>query len=314
MRWILIFPLFLGLFLGGCAHVKRTVGKFSGEPPKKGVPEVPAHLMAQPAGGGGALARVSLDGGGEDVPTGVAGGPLPAGIPDDDEIAWTDPDNPEAPLEGMEASLASQGEHVGGWKTSYTEATRDAVRDGRPILIWFTDSKRSPLCKPLSTEVFSDPTFDSWALENLVRLRIDFNVSGKTEDEELRKKEYLATLKKRYKVSGLPTVLVMAPDGTVTGRYKGYRRGEGEFYWGRIKNATRTAVAQQEKWMASMEKKGYRVWKNRKGKQIFARLLRYRQGEMLLVEPNGKRLLAKEKQLSDDDRAWIQSELAKRAQ
>jgi hypothetical protein len=35
---------------------------------------------------------------------------------------------------------------------------------------------------------------------------------------------------------------------------------------------------------------------------------------MLLVEPRGKRLLAKEKQLSDDDRAWIQSEQAKRAQ
>ncbi|MDE0825765.1 MAG: thioredoxin family protein [Akkermansiaceae bacterium] len=277
---------------------------------------MPAHLMASPEGGGTTpLARVSLDGpGGGGFPTEVAAGPLPVGLPADEDIAWTDPDNPEAPLEGMEASLASQGEQVGGWETSYTEATRNAVRKGRPILIWFTDTKRSPLCKSLSAEVFSDPSFDAWAFENLVRLRIDFNVTGKSEDEELRKKAYLAKLKKRYKVSGLPMVLVMAPDGTVTGRYKGYRQGEGEFYWGRIKNATITAQRQQVAWMAAMKKKGYRVWKNRKGKQVFARLLRYSKGEMLLVEPRGKRLLAKEKQLSDDDRAWIQSERAKRAQ
>lgn len=314
MRWILIVPVFVGFAVVGCGHVKRAVNSLSGDAPSGGVPEVPAHLRAQSEGGGVTpLTRVSLDGEGG-FPTGVAGAPLPAGIPSDDEISWTDPDNPDAPLEGMEASLASQGDQVGGWEVSYTEATRRAVREGRPILIWFTDTKRSPMCKSLSAEVFSDPAFDAWAYEHLIRLRVDFNVTGKDEDEELRKKAYLAKLKKRYKVMGLPMVLVMAPDGTVTGRYKGYRRGEGEFYWGRIKNATITAEEQQVKWMASMKKKGYRVWKNRKGKQVFARLLRYRMGELLLVEPSGKRLLAKEKQLSDDDRAWIQSELAKRAQ
>lgn len=315
MRSFLILPALMSMVLIGCAHVKRATNTLTGKrPPSVGVPEVPAHLRAGPDGGGAPpLTRVTLDEEGVPVsPMNMAREGLMPGLPSEEDIRWTDPDNPDAPLEGLEETLAQAKGQSAGWEVSYTEATRRAVREGMPLLIWFTDTQRSPLCRSLSAEVFSAAAFEAFAQEHFVRLRIDFNVQGDDEDDRLRKKEYLATLKKRYKVNGLPTVLVMAPDGTVTGSYKGYSRGEGEFYFGRIRNATRTAEEQLVKWRASMEKKGYRVWKTRKDKQVFAKLLSYSKGKLIMVEPSGKRLEAKEKQLSDEDQEWIRAELAKR--
>lgn len=282
----------------------------------QGVPEVPPQFRRQdPA----ALTRVTLDGAppvGGAVDQGVV---FPTGVTPDEDIVWTDPDNPDAPLPGLEETLSSAGSQRGPWEVSHTEARRAAVRQGKPLLIWFTDTKRSPTCQTLSRELFSTPDFDAWANGNVVRLRLDYNVSGAgggyddKMDDRLRKKAYLESLKKRYNAGGFPTVLVMAPDGTVTGRYRGYRRGAPDFYWGRLKNAVRTAVEQQEDWLERMTKKGYRTWTDRKGRTLFAKLLRYYEsGEMILVEPDGRRLRAKEKSLSDADRRWIAGERAKR--
>ena len=200
------------------------------------------------------------------------------------------------------------------WLTDLDEAREIAAGEGKPMLVWFTSTMqgRSPLCRYLSAELFSTPDFESWAEEKLVRLRLDFNVKGDNEDEELRKKAYLEALKKRYKANGLPMVLVMAPDGTVTGRYKGYKRGGAAFYFGRLKSAVEAAERHQESWVKKMERKGYRTWTGRKGNKIFARLLRYLEGELLLVEPDGRKFRASEKNLSDEDRLWIASQKSKR--
>jgi hypothetical protein len=47
---------------------------------------------------------------------------------------------------------------------------------------------------------------------------------------------------------------------------------------------------------------------------VYAKLARYSGGEMILIEPDGKRLKALEKNLSGVDRAWIAAEKAKRGQ
>ena len=61
-----------------------------------------------------------------------------------------------------------------------------------------------------------------------------------------------------------------------------------------------------------MSKKGYRTWTDTKDRTLFARLLRYKDGEMILIEPDGRRLKAKESNLSEGDQQWIRSEQAKR--
>ena len=241
----------------------------------------------------------------------VPGGPPIGGFTPDEDIVWTDPDNPDAPLPDLEETLATV-KHRGPWMESYQNARKTAMRQGKPLLIWFTDTLRSPLCRVLSAELLSQQQFGSWAGENVVRLRLDFNVKDKNADDRLRKAEYLGTLKKRYKAKGLPTMLVMAPDGTVTGRYRGYKRGDPEFYWGRLKNAAAAAESHHTEWKSKMERQGYRDWQDRKGRRLFAKMIRYRKGEMILVEPDGRKALAKESKLSDGDRLWIANEKAKR--
>lgn len=298
------------LVLPSCSRIERLVT--GGPEPTRTLPEVPPEFrrgFAQSS----PTARVSVEGGGPAPGMGIpdAAAAAAMGFTPDDQIAWTDPDNPDAPLPGLEETLAAV-KKSGPWEMSYSAATKIAMREGKPLLVWFTDTQRSPLCKFLSAELFSTGEFDSWAREELVRLRLDFNVQGETEDEELRKKAYLESLKKRYKANGLPLVLVMAPDGTVTGRYRGYKRGEPDFYFGRIKSAVQVAAQHQEEWVKKMEREGYRRWTGKRGNTIFARLLRYREGELLLVEPDGRKFKAAEKNLSDEDRLWIQSQKAKR--
>lgn len=301
----------VAILLPGCSRVERMVK--GGPQPMTSLPEVPPELRSGYATQA-PVARVSVEDG-TALPEMGANGPGRAtstGLTPDEDIVWTDPDNPDAALPGLEETLAT-ATASGPWEVSYTVATKLAMREGKPLLIWFTDTLSSPLCKFLSAEVFSTPAFDSWAGEHMVRLRLDFNVKGENEDEELRKGDYLEALKKRYKANGLPLVLIMAPDGTVTGRYKGYKRGEPDFYFGRLKHAAEAAEKHQEKWLQDMEAKGYRTWTGRKGnKKIFAKLVRYHEDGLTLVEPDGRKFRAQETNLSDGDRLWLQAEKRKR--
>ena len=54
-----------------------------------------------------------------------------------------------------------------------------------------------------------------------------------------------------------------------------------------------------------MARRGYREWTDERGRKLFAKLSRYREGELILVEPDGKRILARESKLSAEDRTWI---------
>jgi len=124
------------------------------------------------------------------------------------------------------------------------EAQLDVVpREGKPVLVWFTDSQNSPGCKSLSADLFSKNEFDVWAKDRFVRLRIDSNTRQRdpqmsldevaTREATLREK--VRTLEKRYKVSGHPTVLILSPGGEVIGRYTGYRAGQVDYFWGLLK-------------------------------------------------------------------------------
>ncbi|MGE9266783.1 MAG: hypothetical protein ACQKBY_01700, partial [Verrucomicrobiales bacterium] len=139
------------------------------------------------------------------------------------------------------------------------------------------------------------------------------NLSG-SDDEALinRKLAYLENLKKQYKVMGLPAVFVLSPSGEVLAKYRGYQTGNGEFYWGRIKNTIIVSQKERERWRESMMAKGYREWRGNNGVTLLAKLVRYHKGDMLMVEPDGNRIRTSENQLSPDDQLWLANEKKKR--
>jgi hypothetical protein len=176
------------------------------------------------------------------------------------------------------------------------------------------------MCKILSAELFSDPEFGKWAEDELVRLRVDANVSvnepGLSLDEKITReaeiKDYVKRMKKRYRVLGHPSVLMLNPGGEVVERFRGYRRGDKDYFWGLIKQNTIAANVAIEGWRKSLEAKGYREWQGKGGRKVFAKLASYSKGTLILIEPGGERFRTREENLSKDDRKWIDEQKALR--
>ena len=102
----------LTVLLAGFLVVVTGCGRFQRIPEGqgRGLPEVPPQFRKQdPA----ALTRVTLEG---DPPAGGAvdqGVVFPTGVTPDEDIVWTDPDNPDAPLPGLEETLSESGNNRG---------------------------------------------------------------------------------------------------------------------------------------------------------------------------------------------------------
>jgi thioredoxin-related protein len=254
------------------------------------------------------------DASGTAIAPGGNAGPLPIQITPESDIVFTDPDNPDAGIPEIETIMAKPKR--GPWEESETIARQTAAREGKPILIWFTDSDRSPLCKAISAELFATNEFGKWADKNIVRLRVD--ASAKFDDTNLSLgdkitrqqeiKRYVQTLKKRYKVLGHPTILMLNASGEVLWKEAGYKRGQADYTWGLIKQATAATQHQYEGWRKKLESKGYRDWEGKNGRKAFAKLVSYSEGNMILVEPGGERFRTHESKLSKQDRAWIEDQ------
>jgi protein disulfide-isomerase len=259
------------------------------------------------------------DPGGDGVPVTPGGNaPTPSetlNITPEEDIVFTDPDNPEAGLPEL-STLLTAPKRRGPWEESEILAKQRAAREGKPLLIWFTDSASSPMCKALDQELFTNPDFERWASEKLIRLRIDANARGAKPtgpdqglDEKITReidiKQYVARLKKHYKVLGQPSLLLLNPSGEVVGRYRGYKRGQADFTWGLIKHGEAVSANAYKDWRSKLEKKGYREWQDRKDRKVFAKLTGYTNGTLTLIEPDGTRCRTHESKLSDKDQAWI---------
>ena len=228
----------------------------------------------------------------------------------DADLAWTDPDNPDAPIPDL-GETWSMVKSDKPWLESEPTAKRQAKTSGKPLLIWFNDSTIAA-SKTVSQELLEKGEFESWATEHTVRLVIDARPVGRNPDETTRRELYNRDLKKKYNARGYPTFMVLAPSGEVIGRYTGYRRGKDDFLWGQMKQGVAVAEEKQQAWKSSLEKKGYRDWSDGKGRSIFAKLVAYKDGQLVLAEPDGSRARTKEQNLCSADQEWIKKQKALR--
>lgn len=296
--WLLVFCV----ALGSCAKLGSGGKPEKKEPPNPfGPTGIPPQLRSKNADPGTPV---------------IAGGnvpakPLPLNVTPEEDIVYTDPDNPDAAIPELSTLLSSAKR--GPWENSETIAKLRSVREGKPLLIWFTDSASSPMCKALTQELFSTNEFGNWATDKLVRLRVDANVKiddpdldlGSSEDRRVSVKNYGLELRKRYKIMGYPSLILLSPSGEVVGRYRGYKRGGADFLWGQIKHGEAVSTEAYKGWRAGLEKKGYREWQDRRGRKVFARLTSYSKGALTFIEPDGTRSRTREETLSDQDQAWI---------
>lgn len=298
MRLMRILWLAMGCLCSSCGIMKKSPAK---EEKPFGPTGIPQQLRANPE---------------VDEPGGVNAAQVSVALarhPTAENIIWTDPDAMDKNIPELQKLLAGPKREV--WMKSETEAKRTAIREGKCVLIWFTDSARSPICKTLSSELFGTAEFGEWARDNTVRLIVDQSAlmaRGEKYDNEVTAAQYVEQMKKKYKALGAPTVIMLSPKGEVLSKYRGYKKGQGEFFWGQLKQGVNVGTDEYQSWMKKLEKQGYRRWESKQGQTLVARLVSYHKGEMVMVEPDGNRFRTKETSLSSEDQQWIVAEKKKR--
>jgi thioredoxin-related protein len=298
----------LCIALASCAKL-ANIGKNNDEPASPfGPTGIPPQLRARgPAGDGTPVTAPNSQ-------------PSNIELTPEEDIVFTDPDNPDADLPELANLLAAAPKRRGPWEESETIAKKRAAREGKPLLIWFTDTESSPMCKAINQELFTNPEFEEWADDKIIRLRVDANVRsnplvkdpsisvGEAMSREVDLNRYVTRLKKQYKVLGQPALRLLNPSGEVIGRYNGYKRGQSDYYWGLIKQGEAASAHAYQSWRANLEKKGYREWTDRRDRKVFARLVAYSKGTLTLIEPDGTRSRTHEDKLSDHDQQWIRDQ------
>ena len=108
------------------------------------------------------------------------------------------------------------------WMTDFEAAKTKAAAENKALLVDFTGSDWCGYCIMLRQNVFDKPEFDAYAKDKFVLVEVDLpHAQDKLTPEQLKKNQALA---EQYRISGFPSVFVMAPKGEVVGGFVGGAR------------------------------------------------------------------------------------------
>ena len=105
-----------------------------------------------------------------------------------------------------------------GWLDSFDEALALAKKTDRPVLMLITGSDWCPACIALKTKVLPTKEFKDLADAKLVLLFVDIPRKTRLNGELAAQNRMLAG---RFKLRGVPTTVILAPDGREKGRIVG---------------------------------------------------------------------------------------------
>jgi thioredoxin-related protein len=140
---------------------------------------------------------------------------------------------------------AVRGEE-GLWQTDFEAAKAKAKAEKKYLLVDFTGSDWCIWCKRLKSEVFDKDEFQNAAPKHFVLVELDFPNDKSKQSDEL--KDQNDSLRKKYKIQGFPTVLMMDPEGQVIA-HTGYEPGGPEGYikqLGEFRDVYATVVKMKE--------------------------------------------------------------------
>ncbi|SFU27763.1 protein disulfide-isomerase [Pustulibacterium marinum] len=101
------------------------------------------------------------------------------------------------------STLVTNAQEKLTWHTNFEEASKIAMKEGKPLMLFFTGSDWCGWCVRLQKEVFEHDEFVDWAEENVVLLELDFP-RRKELPYELKQQNF--NLQQLLGVRGYPTV------------------------------------------------------------------------------------------------------------
>ena len=129
-----------------------------------------------------------------------------------------------ASYDGDEAKFFKEFKAAGGplpWLTDFAEAAALSQASGRPLYMLFTGSDWCPWCVRLQQELYDHQEFAKFAKQELVLLKFDSTRNPPLSQE---RRQEIDRYSQQFGVTGLPTVVIISPDGKELYR-GGYRRG-----------------------------------------------------------------------------------------
>ncbi|MEY4142458.1 MAG: hypothetical protein RL110_1830 [Bacteroidota bacterium] len=89
------------------------------------------------------------------------------------------------------------------WYTDVSLASKAAVKENKPMLLFFTGSDWCGWCHRLQREVFNTPAFTNWASQDVILVELDFP-RNKVQPQNIKDQNQL--LQQQFQVQGYPTV------------------------------------------------------------------------------------------------------------
>lgn len=118
------------------------------------------------------------------------------------------------------------------WENNLDKALQQAKKENKAVLVNFTGSDWCIWCKRLSSEVFQQKEFKSYAEESLVLVMLDF---PRNIDQSEETQSYNRNLAQKYGIQGFPTILIFDSQGKLAGQ-TGYQPGGPDKYIEHIKS------------------------------------------------------------------------------
>lgn len=224
------------------------------------------------------------------------------------EVYFTDPDNPDADIEGITAAFEAR-RNGNGWLDSYATATRFAHRECRPLIIWFHDSVIAPRSALLGEELLDTPDFNEWCRDRVVRLKLDSgdSIDDRTRSSAKYSRQAIERLARRYGLKRRPALAVVTPRGQFVIGVDGYD-GFVQQISTTLKEGVVKAEQEMEEYKARLAPRGYRTWSSATGKiSVFARLQRFDEEHQMvyLKEYGGRISRTKLRRFCKEDREYV---------
>jgi thioredoxin-related protein len=138
-------------------------------------------------------------------------------------------------FEGSAADAKSEAK----WYIDLAQGQAAAKKENKLVFIDFTGSDWCGWCMKLKSEVFTTPEFVNYARTNLVLVEIDLPRFKPISPEALAKNE---ALQAQFRAEGLPTLIVLDPQGKELWRLGGYAEAK-PAQWIQMLDSLKTRVA-----------------------------------------------------------------------
>jgi disulfide reductase len=107
------------------------------------------------------------------------------------------------------------------WQSNVEDALAKVQDNDKYVFVFFTGSDWCSWCHKLTGEVFDHQEFQSYALENMEMVMLDY---PKAEYQSQEQVDYNKKIQQKYEIRGYPSVIILEKNGEVA-MQTGYREG-----------------------------------------------------------------------------------------